>query len=68
MTLKLWMSPGTYSLLPHILLREAGRNFEVVRIDFTGKDRLSEEARRINPIMRVPILVLDNRTTITEAE
>ena len=65
MTPKLWISPGACSLLPHILLREAGLSFELVKVDIT-QERLPEEVRRINPKMRVPILVLDDGTIITE--
>lgn len=65
MTLKLWISPGTCSLLPHILLREAGLSFELVTVDIT-KERFPEEHRQVNPKMRVPVLMLDDGATITE--
>jgi glutathione S-transferase len=61
--IKLWYVPGGCSLAPHILLNEAGIQFESVRLDiFAG---YPEEFRQINPKMRVPVLSIDGEI-ITE--
>ena len=63
--LKLWISPATCSLLPHILLREISADFELVVLDVVNGG-FPEEHKDINPKKRVPILILDDGTIITE--
>ncbi|KFY89544.1 hypothetical protein V500_05615 [Pseudogymnoascus sp. VKM F-4518 (FW-2643)] len=60
---KLWYSSGACSLAPHILLNEAGIEFESVKLDIHAG--YPEEFRQINPKMRVPVLSIDGQT-ITE--
>jgi glutathione S-transferase len=62
-TPKLWISPGACSLAPHIVLREAGIDFETVVINV--KAGFPQEYRHVNPKARVPILQLGGET-ITE--
>ncbi len=65
--MKLYMSPGACSLCPHIALREAGAEFELVRVNLQekklpdGADYLS-----VNPKGQVPVLELDDGETLTE--
>lgn len=60
-TMKLYFAPMTCSLSPHIVLRELGLPFELIRVDnktkrtADGLDFLS-----INPKGYVAALVLDN--------
>ncbi|KAJ6783776.1 hypothetical protein PWT90_07681 [Aphanocladium album] len=62
-SIKFWYAPGACSLAPHIVLKEAGIEFESIRLDaFAG---YPEEFRRINPKMRVPVLAIDGEA-ITE--
>lgn len=62
-SIKLWYSPGACSLAPHIVLNEAGIEFESLKLDiFAG---YAEEFRQINPKMRVPVLSIDGEI-ITE--
>jgi glutathione S-transferase len=64
--LKLYYSPGSAALAPHIVLEEIGADYEPVRIDFgAGQQRLPEYLA-INPKGRVPSLVTD-RGILTEA-
>lgn len=37
MTIKLYYTPGACSLSPHIALREAGLDFELVQVDLAAK-------------------------------
>ena len=65
--MKLYMSPGSCSLSPHIALREAGAAFELVRVDLRekklpdGGDYLAVSAKG-----QVPVLELDDGSTLTE--
>jgi len=59
----LWISPGACSLAPHIVIREAGIDFETVKINV--KPGFPQEYRHVNPKARVPILQLGDET-ITE--
>jgi hypothetical protein len=58
--MKLYYSPGACSLSPHIVLREAGRRFDLERVDLrshrtaSGVDYLT-----VNPKGYVPALQLD---------
>lgn len=66
-TVKLFMTPFACSLAAHIALREAGIDFEPVKVDLrakktaTGADYLA-----INPKGYVPALQLDNNDVLTE--
>lgn len=65
--MKLYYSPGACSLSPHIVLREAGAAFELVRVDLrTRKTEHDLDYAAINPKGYVPALVLDNGQTLTE--
>ncbi len=65
--MKLYYSPGACSLSPHIVLREAGLDFEIERVDLgshlteTGADFL-----QINPKGYVAALRLDDGQVLTE--
>ena len=62
-SIKFWYSPGACSLASHILLNEAGVEFESVELDVHAGYPV--EFRHINPKMRVPVLSIDGQT-ITE--
>jgi glutathione S-transferase len=66
--MKLFYSPGACSLAPHIILREAAAIFTLEKVDTathtvaaTGKDFYA-----INPRGQVPLLQLEDGTTLTE--
>jgi glutathione S-transferase len=66
--MKLFYSPGTSSLLPHIVLSESGLAFEAIRFDEHTKTLDNGgDYRTINPLGYVPALQLDNGTILTEA-
>jgi len=67
MTLKLFYSPGACSLSPHIALREAGLQFELVQVDLAAKKtEHGENFLAINPKGYVPALLTESGELITE--
>lgn len=65
--MKLYFSPGACSLSPHVVLREAGLDFDLVRVDLRTK-RLPDgsDFSQINPKGYVPALELDDGQLLTE--
>lgn len=65
--MKLYYSPGACSLHPHILLREAGLDFEPV-LASTKTKKLADgtDYNTINPKSQVPTLELDSGERLTE--
>jgi glutathione S-transferase len=65
--MKLYYSRGACSLAPHIILRETGLKFQLVRVDLT-KHQLAggEDYYKINARGQVPLLELDDGQKITE--
>lgn len=57
--LRLYFTPGTISLAPHIALEEAGADYEQVKIDFSTVQQNSEDYLALNPRARVPLLMTD---------
>lgn len=65
--MKLYYSPGACSLSPHIALREAGLDFELVRVDTkTKQTEHGADFLAINPKGYVPVLQLDDGSVLTE--
>ena len=52
----LYYSPGSCSLIVHVLLEELGVPFEVKKVDFAAKEHHGAEYRRLNPKGKVPAL------------
>jgi glutathione S-transferase len=66
--MRLYYAPGTCSLAPHIVAREAGLAFDLVKVDLaTKRTERGDDYRSINPKGAVPALVLDDGTVLTEA-
>lgn len=65
--MKLFYKPGACSFSPHIVLREAGVDFTLVKVDLMTK-RLEngDDYFAINPKGQVPALQLDDGTLLTE--
>jgi len=63
--LKLFYAPGSCSLASHIVLEEAGADYELVGMDTKAGDQRTPEYLAINPKGRVPALATD-RGVLTE--
>jgi glutathione S-transferase len=66
--MKLYFAPGTCSLSPHIALREAGIDVELVRVDLKKHVVAADgsDFSLINAKGYVPVLELDNGLRLTE--
>lgn len=65
--MKLYYSPSACSLSPHIALREAGLDFQLVRVNLASHTLPDgSDFSRINPKGYVPVLALDDGTFLTE--
>jgi glutathione S-transferase len=66
--MKLYYIPGASSLLPHIVLVEAGLPFDAIEVDeHTKALEGGGDYRAVNPLGYVPALQLDDGTVLTEA-
>lgn len=65
--MKLYYSPGSSSLAPHVALREAGLAFETERVSLKTKKTASDaDYLRINPKGYVPTLQFEDGSVLTE--
>lgn len=68
MAMKLYFSPGSCALAVDISLREAGMNFDSVKVDLRSKKTANgDDYLKINHKGYVPALQLDNGQMMTEA-
>ncbi|GLR79459.1 glutathione transferase GstA [Azospirillum oryzae] len=65
--MKLYYKPGACSLSPHIVLREAGLPFDLIKVDLVTKTLTDgSDFRAVNPKGQVPTLALDEGGILTE--
>nr|WP_200985112.1 glutathione S-transferase N-terminal domain-containing protein [Rhizobium rhizogenes]QCL09183.1 putative glutathione S-transferase [Rhizobium rhizogenes]QCL09816.1 glutathione S-transferase, putative [Rhizobium rhizogenes] len=65
--MKLFTAPGTCGLACHIALEEAGIPYEIVTLDLRNNEQKSLGYLAVNPKARVPALMIDDETVVTEA-
>lgn len=64
--LKLFYAKGTISIAVAIGLEEAGLSYEATRVDFSTAEQTKPDYLAINPKGRVPALITDKGTVLTE--
>ncbi len=64
--MKLLYSPNACSLAIHFLLQEIGKPFELEKVDFTQAAQYQTAFTAINPKSKVPVLVRDDGSVLTE--
>ncbi|MCX8956093.1 glutathione transferase GstA [Erwinia psidii] len=65
--MKLYFKPGACSLSPHIVLRETGVDFTLIKVDLQSKmTEQNENFLLINPKGQVPTLQFDDGRILTE--
>ena len=65
--MKLYYAPGACSLSPHIVLREAGYDFDLEKVDLGAKKtEKGADYNQVHAKSYVPVLELDNGERLTE--
>ncbi|MGJ8556648.1 MAG: glutathione S-transferase N-terminal domain-containing protein, partial [Sulfitobacter geojensis] len=64
--LKLYYFPGTISVAVAVTLQEAGLEYDPVKVDFAAAEQTKPDFLALNPKGRVPALVTDKGTILTE--
>lgn len=65
--MKLYYTPGTCSLAPHIVLRALEVDFELIKVDLRKKiTEKGDDFREINPLGLVPTLEISGNGILTE--
>jgi glutathione S-transferase len=64
--LTLYYTPGACSMAAHIVLEESGEKYEAKKVDLAGGEQRTQAYLKINPLGRVPTLLLDNGDPLAE--
>ena len=64
--MKFFYSPNSCAIGIHIILEEIGADYESVGISLADKDQLRPEFQALNPKGKVPTLIRDDGSTLTE--
>jgi len=64
--MKLYYAQGACSLGIHLLLNEVGADYELVKLDMRAGDLQKPEFLAVNPKGKVPAMMLDDGTVLTE--
>jgi glutathione S-transferase len=64
--LTLYYTPGACSMAAHIVLEESSEHYEGKKVDLAGGEQRTEAYLKINPLGRVPALLLDNGEPLAE--
>jgi glutathione S-transferase len=63
---KLFYSPGSCALGIHVLLEEIGAPFELAKVNLAAREQFSPDYVKINPKSKVPALMRDDGSVLTE--
>ena len=64
--LTLYYAPGACSMAAHMVLEESGEPYEARAVDLANGEQRTDAYRKINPLGRVPALMLDNGMPLAE--
>jgi glutathione S-transferase len=64
--MQLYYAPGTISIAVAIALEEAGLAYDAIKVDFKSGEQTQPAYLALNPKGRVPTLVTDDETLLTE--
>jgi glutathione S-transferase len=65
--MRLYFAPGACSLSPHIVLRELGEKFDLVKVDLASKKtEAGDDYTAVNPKGCVPALEFKDGEVLTE--
>lgn len=64
--LTLYYTRGACSMAAHIVLEESGEAYATTHVDLTRNEQRSDAFLAINPLGRIPALVLDDGTPLAE--
>ena len=64
--LTFYYAPGACSMAAHIVLEEGGEKYEEKKIDLAGGEQRTASYLKINPLGRLPVLLLDSGGPLAE--
>lgn len=65
--LKLFYNPQSRASMARWMLEEVGADYEIVPIDFEAGDNRKADFLKLNPMGKIPTLLLEDGTVLTEA-
>ncbi|MDB5507763.1 MAG: putative glutathione transferase [Hyphomicrobiales bacterium] len=64
--MKLFYAPGSCALGIHVLLEEIGKPYELSKVDLAARQQYEPDFVKVNPKSKVPALVRDDGSILTE--
>jgi glutathione S-transferase len=64
--LTLFYAPGACSMAPHIVMEEGGEKYAPKKLDLSKGEQRAADYMKIHPLGRVPALLLDDGSPLTE--